>query len=355
MKIFFRALLLLQFVAGVTVAQQTNPKIAVAVWPQDKHAAISLTFDDGMDTHLDVVGPILKRHHLNGTFFVTTGRDPWQKRKEEWRRLAKEGNELGNHTVHHPCLLEPITPHSQDYTPEMMEAEIRDAALEISRLLNTHRGLTFAYPCGNISFGPPRDQARNAGLFVQYVSQYAFAARGYGTAGSVDPDGMSILTLPDLGLTDGKNFIGLLALAEPAINTGQWGVYAFHGVGGEWLSISADTLDELAAYLESHSEIWTAPFGDVLRYTLERKATFLEAKSDSAGTIDIAMRWPLDPEIYDLPLTLKLEVTDSWRGATINGDGRELKPSFVSLGQTKLMLVDVPVHTKNVHIECVKP
>jgi len=141
-----------------TPAQTAAPAVTVARWPQDRVAAISLTFDDGINTHLDFVGPILKKHHLNGTFFVTTGMGPWEKRKPEWKQLAEQGNELANHTVHHPCLLAQIKPHSQDYTPAMMEAEIKDAAQQITQLLNSHRGLTFAYPCGNMSFGKPQDE-----------------------------------------------------------------------------------------------------------------------------------------------------------------------------------------------------
>jgi sialate O-acetylesterase len=96
---------------------------------------------------------------MSGTFFVNTGRLEWKRRKSEWHELAAQGNELGNHTVNHPCLLEQIEPHSQDYSPEMIEAEIRDTAAEITATANSHRGLTFAFPCGNMSFGMPADQS----------------------------------------------------------------------------------------------------------------------------------------------------------------------------------------------------
>src|SRR5579864_436132 len=105
--------LMTAFVAAGT-AQNVAPRVSITRWPQDRSAAISLTFDDGINTDLDYAGPILKKHHLNGTFFVTTGMGPWEKRKAEWKQLALDGNELANHTVHHPCLLPQITPHSQD-------------------------------------------------------------------------------------------------------------------------------------------------------------------------------------------------------------------------------------------------
>jgi peptidoglycan/xylan/chitin deacetylase (PgdA/CDA1 family) len=52
--------LLLVF-SGIALAQTGVPKVTVTRWPPDRVAAISLTFDDGLNSHLDVVGPILKK------------------------------------------------------------------------------------------------------------------------------------------------------------------------------------------------------------------------------------------------------------------------------------------------------
>ena len=87
------ALSLIGAISLFATAQSGAPSVSVARWPQDRTAAISLTFDDGIDTHLDHVGPILKKHHLNGTFFVATALGPWEKRKAEWKQLAADGNE----------------------------------------------------------------------------------------------------------------------------------------------------------------------------------------------------------------------------------------------------------------------
>lgn len=348
-------ILFLHAAVNVVAAQQTTTQLNVEVarWPQNRDAAISLTFDDAMTSHLDVVGPILQKHHLTATFFVSTGRDVWQNRKGEWRRLAEEGNELGNHTVNHPCLLEVIEPHSQNYSPEMMEAEIRNATLEITNLLNTHRGLTFAYPCGDTTFGPPPKQVRDAALYMSFVAEYAFGARGAkndGPGGFQDPDDLNVLHLNELGPTAGKNFSGLLSMAEPGLQGGDWGVYCFHGVGGEWLSVTADTLDELAAYLERHSEIWTAPFGDVLRYSQERKAAVINTDQIGEDSLQFTLQWPMDAQIYDLPLTLKIGIPATWTGATATSDGKVLDGKIIEQKDSMMMLVDVPPQIKTVRV-----
>jgi peptidoglycan/xylan/chitin deacetylase (PgdA/CDA1 family) len=366
---------LLASFSTVASAQSPSASVTVARWPQDRLAAISLTFDDGINTHLDFVAPILKKHHLNATFFVNTGRGPWDKRKTEWKQLSLDGNELANHTVHHPCLLEQITPHSQDYTPAMFEGDIRDAALDIAKALNSTRGLTFAYPCGNMSFGKPQDQVANAALYLRYVSEYSFAARAV-NGGPVNPDELNVLAVGDLGPTAGKDFPALLAQAEPAFAGHNWGVFCFHGVGGDWLSITPEALDELAAYLERHPEIWTAPFGDVVRYIQERKSVSVQIIHNGPASLDLELQWPMDKRIYDVPLTLKVQLPSDWTAVSAAGDGKPLearisRTSFgtsstpanaVNNGPTaapanvaaavKITTVsfDVPAQTKSIHL-----
>jgi peptidoglycan/xylan/chitin deacetylase (PgdA/CDA1 family) len=331
-------------------ARSERPTVTIARWPDDRLAAVSLTFDDAMDTQLDNVAPILKKHRLNGTFFVSTGRSVWTARKKEWQQLAADGNEIGNHTVNHPCLLKEIEPHSQAYTPEMMEAEVRDAAAEIVKTIGSHRGLVFAYPCGNMSFGLPSEQVRNQALYLTYVSRYAFAARGYETGGAQDPDDLNILTIRDVGITEGKDFGSLLHMAEPAVVGNNWGVYCFHGVGGEWLAIKTETLDELAAYLERHSEIWTTSFGDAVRYIQERKASSLETKQSGDGSFDVRLSWPLDKGIYDLPLTLRIELPPTWKGTLAMANGGALPTKLKPGEKSQIALVEVAPGTEAVHL-----
>lgn len=339
--------------ATAALAQDAAPKASVTRWPQDRVAAISLTFDDGINTDLDVVEPILAKHHLTGTFFVATAMGPWEKRKTEWKQLAQAGNELANHTVHHPCLLPQITPHSQDYTPEMMEAEIREAAEDITQLSNSKRGLTFAYPCGNMSFGKPEDQVKNAALFARYVSEHSFAARAVG-GGAIDPDELNVLAVSDLGPTADKDFVALLQMGKPAFEGGRWGVYCFHGVGGDWLSITPEALDELATYLQRHREIWSATFGDVIRYIQERKAASIRIAESAADHLEVRLSWPMDKNTYDLPLTVKVELPSTWSRVSASGDGTRLEVKLSEQPNGSVVLVDVLPKTASLLISNAK-
>ncbi len=353
MKAIARCVLLFASLSAVASAQNFSPAVTVARWPQDRLAAISLTFDDGINSHLDFVGPILKKHHLHATFFVATAMGSWEKRQAEWKQLALDGNELANHTVHHPCLLEQITLHSQDYTPAMFEAEIRDAALDLAKTLNSSRGLTFAYPCGNMSFGKPQDEVANTALYLRYVSEHAFAARAV-SGGPVNPDELNVLAVADLGPTAGKGFPALLAQAEPAFASHNWGVFCFHGVGGDWLAITPEALDELAAYLERHPEIWTATFGDVVRYIQERKSLSIQVTGNGPASLDLSLQWPMDKQIYDVPLTLKVQLPTVWNSVAATGDGKPLAARItthtIAPTSPTTILLDVPAQTKSVRL-----
>ena len=181
----FMRLAALAIAATLLSHAETLSAPTVAPWQGGRQSAISLTFDDAMASQLDNAAPILKKHGLHGTFFVTTGMKAWKTRLPDWQRVAAEGNEIGGHTVTHPCLQDRIRPHSEDYTPEMMEAELRDGAQAILQEIGSRRGLTFAYPCGCKSFGPPAQQTRNSALFQRFISEHYFAARDYGWAGTV--------------------------------------------------------------------------------------------------------------------------------------------------------------------------
>lgn len=328
---------------GLSFAQSN---LTVARWPQNREAAISLTFDDAMATQLDNVAPILKKYSLHGTFFVTTGADAWRKRMDEWKRLAADGNEIGGHTVHHPCLLEQITPHSQTYTPEMMEAEIRDNAQTIQQEIGSPHGLTFAYPCGNMSFGPPGDQARNEALYLRFVSEHFFAARGYGAVASIAPDELSVLSVPDLGFTVGRDFRGLLQMADAGLRDHKWSVFTFHGVGGQWLSVSTEAFEELAGYLARHTDIWTTTFGDAIRYIQESKALVIKRSESDTRQYRSELRWPLDAHVYNLPLTLHWQLPAGWMTCSAKADGQSVVVKS-SQGETgRAVLIDVPPGTK---------
>lgn len=83
--------------AGICMAQET-PR---ARW--NHHAcAVALTYDDGLNVHLDKVIPALDSLGFNGTFYIPGNAATLNSRTDDWRKAAVTGHELGNHTLFIP-------------------------------------------------------------------------------------------------------------------------------------------------------------------------------------------------------------------------------------------------------------
>ncbi|MCP4782371.1 MAG: polysaccharide deacetylase family protein [Fuerstiella sp.] len=81
-------------------------RVSIATWPDWALAAVSVTFDDRLPSHVDVVRPDLDRHQIPGTFFVIREHPSLtpldRDSRKKWRSLARSCHEIGNHTDTHP-------------------------------------------------------------------------------------------------------------------------------------------------------------------------------------------------------------------------------------------------------------
>ncbi len=83
--------------SSLAAAQEIMPSIKVLPWNAHR-AAISMTFDDGDPSHLDVALPELNSRGLKGTFFLIGNKID---RKDDWRKILAAGHEIGNHSLDH--------------------------------------------------------------------------------------------------------------------------------------------------------------------------------------------------------------------------------------------------------------
>ena len=163
------------------------------------------------------------------------------------------------------------------------------------------------------------------------------------------PAEMNPLTVHGLGRVVGLDYPHLLALMEPAVRNREWGVYIFHGMGGDGLSTSVEAFENLAAYLEQHHEIWCATFGDVFRYIQERKGLEIRLKDSDSRHVQFELNWPLVAKTFDVPLTLKWQAPDDWTAYQCETDGHpRVSTKFLD---PNVVLVDIPPQTKVLRFE----
>ena len=157
------------FILGSIAASIVGCSRSVRGWPE---GYVSLTYDDGLASQLDIAVPQLESAGFRGTFYLT-----WNNMKDraaDWAELARRGHELANHTVSHPCDLRRETVESFEMT------EIDPMERWLSKIEGAKRSRDFAYPCDVTDLGPggPNRQAdtyantlRSAGILRARTSE----------------------------------------------------------------------------------------------------------------------------------------------------------------------------------------
>lgn len=235
-------------------------------WPGSYQAAVCLTYDDGLDCHLDVAVPALDSVNLKGTFYCTGFSSSLHNRLDEWRSIAKNGHELGNHTLFHPCdgeRFDWVIPEYDLRTYTMLQ--LRNELYTANTLLHAVDGKnerTFGYTCSDF-------EVHNMN-FIDSIRHMFVAARSDGLIPETI-DQVDIHFAPSWGVVDptGEQLIEYVKKAQ---ERGTIAIFMFHSVGGGYLNVSAEAHRELLAYLRSNNKvIWTDTFINVMKYIKENR------------------------------------------------------------------------------------
>ena len=247
--------------AGLCLAGRVEAEPGHA-WPGGARAAVSLTYDDGLNSQLDNAVPELKRLGLKATFFLTEDNAHW--RLADWEALARDGNEVANHTVSHPCV-------------RVGAAVFLGVQAEIDRMegyLDTHFGVdrerTYAYPCGYLGVGHGDRRSRFARYRRMLERDGVVAART--TAGG--PNRPQVAAADPLHLhafepTYDSDGVGpALRYLNETVAQGGWAILVFHEVLPRWHGdgdASVATHNKILAHIAA-LDVWCAPMGQVFDY-----------------------------------------------------------------------------------------
>ena len=219
--------------------------------PDGHKAAIALTYDDALKSQLDFAVPQLDAAGFKGTFFLM-GRQVGDE-VERWRKVAASGHELGNHSVNHPCARGtydmPAQYTSEAYTVEVFMTEI-GVMNDLLQALDGKTVHAFATPCDQHIVG---GQDYLAPMMKAHLASYIRDQRT-----------IPLDTIAYTGFTD-KSGADMIAFVSGVLRKGGGGVIVFHGVGGDYLKVSAEAHQQLVNYLKAHEhEIWTTTFSQVM-------------------------------------------------------------------------------------------
>ena len=235
-------------------------------WPEGARAAVSLTYDDGLDSQLDHVVPALEARNLKATFFLV--QENVDERIADWVEIARRGQEIGNHTVSHQCVLGGFTE----------AAFARREILPMEAYLDLHFGArpvrTFAYPCGFLGLGRG-DLRRRFGRYRQALER-TFAAARTVAGGPNDPaqvlaDRLDLRAFEPTYEADGVE--PAIRYLDAALARGAWAILVFHEVLPHRLGEGDTSLrtHERILDLIGRRPLWCAPMGEVFAHLADTR------------------------------------------------------------------------------------
>lgn len=224
---------------------------------------LSITYDDGLRSQYDVGLRHLGERSLPATYFVpiATTNVPigyWAKMHPRY--------EIGNHTVSHPTprRLKLNPPYLEDYRTTEFWEDVRRAD---EAIVSTGRPapVSFAWPCYEAPERlvlPKRFLAGRAGwptdpegAFLPLSPTHSLVSHRFDRVASVP--------VAEVGVTETLRY---LDEAAKFASTGEsiWAVLTFHGIGGDYLSITPEEHQTVLDAVVHHRRHWTIlPFGHV--------------------------------------------------------------------------------------------
>jgi len=225
------------------------------IWPGGSSIAISLSYDDSLDSQLDNAIPALDKHNMKASFYLLPNSLVMSKRMKEWASVAKDGHELGNHTIYHPCKRslpnrEWVKPyHDLDkYTVEQIIEEVTTANTFLLAI-DGKTDRTFTPPCGDLMV--------NNEMYLNKIKDQFVAIKGQGIA-----SGFSVLWSPSA--LSGKELIDYVKNVPKDVSLVN---ILFHGIGGDHLSVSSEAHAELLNFLSINSKnYYVDSYVNIMKY-----------------------------------------------------------------------------------------
>lgn len=259
-----------------TMAHAADDAVHIAKWQGDRAGAFALTFDDGQREQVTLAGPMLDALGLKATFVINPGKttvktgETWNGSWDEWRAMAKNGHEIGNHSMTHA--------NFNQVKDEGLEEEIVTAQKRIEQELG-QPCITFCYPF-NAETPASRIVVKRTHAVATDTKRKAYGGKDF--------------------TADKAN-----AWVDEAIAKQDLVVAMIHGIDTGYLPFTGRAVfkDHLDYLKSKEAQVWIAPLGVIGRYQQQREVAKLESKA-GAHQATFTLTCPLDAKTYHIPLTV---------------------------------------------------
>ncbi len=130
-----------------------------------------------------------------------------------------------------------------------------------------------------------------------------------------------------------------------------WLVLVFHGVDGiGWEPRTGAELQEYFNYIkEREPDLWVATFADVTKYLRERKNTVVSSTL-KGDLITVSLTSELDPDVYNVPITLKTYIPQSWSNTSVMQGGKTIASEVREDSLGKFVMYSVPFRSETISV-----
>lgn len=230
-------------------------------WPNNKPAALSLTFDDARHSQVDAGIPFLNKLNVKATFYVLSSN--YTQRLEAWKAAHAAGHEIAHHTKSHPCTGNYAFAKNkalEDFTLTKLAEDLDTATDEIQTAFGV-KPTSFAYPCGQKFVG----RGASTQSYVPLIAKRFLTGRGYLDEAANDPAVCDLSALMGSGL-DNLTFAQMKAQLDAAIKERRWLIFAGHEMGAAGRqTTNLEALAELIAYARANN-VWLDTVANIGQY-----------------------------------------------------------------------------------------
>ena len=267
----------------------------------------------------------------------------------EWQEIESHGwIEVFNHSWTHPNRMSDDAQYKDLYcnTEEGLKQELVDSKEWFEQNFETDA----------ISFAAPNNSMSTRGWEIMKEQGYYSARLGSRGFNNIPPeDGTKAgqwMNLHMQGIGDGANNTAMRnGWVDTAIKNGQWLVEMWHNVSengtGGYQPISRAAAEEHIAYMvekRDAGELWIAGIVEATKYLREYQVSSVSAAKTADGKVQAEVTYPSDAlpsEIFDYPLTVKVEVPEEWGAVLITQNGSASTATTFVEGNVNYVYADI--------------
>jgi len=300
-----------------TSKPMTSPTLAL--YSQDRKAALSLTFDDGFLAEVNATLEILDPLGLKGTFFIIPeGMGEGVERSERFipwdraRQMSADGQEIGTHGFTKAKL--------HEATDDQLDQLVNGSRQTIIERIGL-TPISYAAPGGS-NASDPRVKAK-------ILEKHFFIRTGT----------MAYGNRPNRPWSDAAT----RAKLQEATKTGEWHTAVIHSIVGGYTPFdSKDVFREHCEWLKSQdSVLWVAPMGVVGRYIRTRENAKLEILENKDRSIRFRVTSTAEPkDVFNGPLTVVVPADGAKTASATSENGPPLPVTI----RPNSVLVDAPLN-----------